>query len=77
MSNAGSCSRAAREGDRIEEEHLRPDHVHMMIALPPKYAVSQVIGYIKGTRHSHALKRTGINKWQAPLSSRSLASRCS
>ncbi len=25
-----------------------PDHVHMMIAIPPKYAVSQVIGYIKG-----------------------------
>ena len=25
-----------------------PDHVHMMIAIPPKYAVSQVVGYIKG-----------------------------
>jgi REP element-mobilizing transposase RayT len=25
-----------------------PDHVHMMLAIPPKYAVSQVIGYIKG-----------------------------
>ena len=25
-----------------------PDHVHMMISIPPKYAVSQVIGYIKG-----------------------------
>ena len=33
---------------RIEEGHLMPDHVHMMITIPPKYAVSQVVGYIKG-----------------------------
>ena len=33
---------------RIEEGHLMPDHVHMMIAIPPKYAVATVIGYIKG-----------------------------
>jgi REP element-mobilizing transposase RayT len=33
---------------RVEEGHLMPDHVHMMISIPPKYAVSQVIGYIKG-----------------------------
>lgn len=32
----------------IEEGHLMPDHVHMMIAIPPKYAVVQVVGYIKG-----------------------------
>lgn len=35
---------------RIEEGHLMSDHVHMMIAIPPKYSVSQVIGYIKGSR---------------------------
>ena len=39
---------AAQEESRIEEGHLMPDHVHMMISIPPKYAVSQVIGYIKG-----------------------------
>jgi REP element-mobilizing transposase RayT len=33
---------------RIEEGHLMPDHVHMMIAIPPKYAVSQVIGVHQG-----------------------------
>jgi REP-associated tyrosine transposase len=33
---------------RIEEGHLMADHVHIMMAIPPKYAVSQVIGYIKG-----------------------------
>ncbi len=33
---------------RIEEGHLMQDHVHMLISIPPKYAVSQVVGYIKG-----------------------------
>ena len=39
---------ATQKESRIEEGHLLPDHVHMMIAIPPKYAVSQVIGFIKG-----------------------------
>ena len=34
---------AEQKESQIEEGHLRPDHVHMMIAIPPKYAVSQVI----------------------------------
>ena len=38
---------------RVEEGHLMPDHVHMMISIPPKYAVSQVIGYIKGKSAIH------------------------
>ena len=37
----------------IEEGHLMPDHVHMMISIPPKYAVSQVVGYIKGKSAIH------------------------
>ncbi|MBW2148602.1 MAG: IS200/IS605 family transposase, partial [Deltaproteobacteria bacterium] len=32
----------------IEEGHLHTDHVHMCISIPPKYAVSSVVGYIKG-----------------------------
>ena len=39
---------AEQKESRIEEGHLLPDHVHMMIAIPPKYAVSQVIGFIQG-----------------------------
>jgi putative transposase len=35
---------ATQKESRIEEGHLMPDHVHMMIAIPSKYAVSQVIG---------------------------------
>jgi len=39
---------AEQKESRIDEGHLMPDHVHMMISIPPKYAVSQVIGFIKG-----------------------------
>ena len=39
---------AQQKESRIEEGHLCADHVHMMIAIPPKYAISQVIGFIKG-----------------------------
>ena len=33
---------------RVEEGHLLADHVHMLVSIPPKCAVSQVVGYIKG-----------------------------
>ena len=39
---------AEQKESRVEEGHLMPDHVHMMIAIPPQYAVSQVVGFIKG-----------------------------
>ena len=39
-----------RRESRIEEGHLMVDHVHMLIAIPPKYAVSQVIGYTQPRR---------------------------
>ena len=44
---------AVRKQSRIEEGHLMPDHVHMMIAIPPKYAVWQVVGFIKGKSAIH------------------------
>ena len=37
----------------IEEGHLMPDHVHIMISIPPKHAVAQVVGYIKGKSAIH------------------------
>ena len=37
----------------IEAGHLMPDHVHMMLSMQPKYAVSQVIGFIKGKSAIH------------------------
>ena len=39
---------AAQRGSKIEEGHMVQDHVHMMIHIPPKYSVAEVIGYIKG-----------------------------
>jgi len=39
-----------------------PDHVHMLIAIPPKYAVSQVIGYIKGKSAIHLARVYGEKK---------------
>ena len=39
---------ARRKECRIEEGHLMPDHVHMLISIPPKYPVAQIIGYMKG-----------------------------
>ena len=44
---------ARQKESRVEEGHLMPDHVHMMLAIPPKYAVSQVVGYIKGKSAIH------------------------
>ena len=32
----------------VEEGHLLPDHVHMLISIPPKHSVAQIVGYIKG-----------------------------
>ncbi len=39
---------AQRQESQVWEGHLLPDHVHMLISIPPKYAVSQVVGFIKG-----------------------------
>ena len=38
-----------------------PDHVHMLLSIPPKYAVSQVVGYIKGKSAMH-VARTFMNR---------------
>ena len=40
----------------IEEGHMQPDHVHMLISIPPKYSVSQVVGYIKGKSAIHVAR---------------------
>jgi len=53
---------AQQKESRVEEGHLMPDHVHMMIAIPPKYAVSQVVGYIKGKSAIHLARVYGERK---------------
>ena len=53
---------AKQKESQIEEGHLLADHVHLMIAIPPKYAVSQVIGYVKGKSAIHLARVYGGRK---------------
>ena len=50
---------AEQRESRIEKGHLMSDHVHMMISIPPKYAVSQVVGYVKGKSAIHIARVYG------------------
>ena len=50
---------AKQKESKIEEGHLRIDHVHMLLSIPPKYAVSQVVGYIKGKSAIHLARVQG------------------
>jgi putative transposase len=53
---------AQQKERRIEEGHLLADHVHMLISIPPKYAVSQVVGFIKGKSAIHLARVYGERK---------------
>jgi putative transposase len=53
---------AAQKESRVEEGHLMADHVHMMLSIPPKYAVSQVVGFIKGKSAIHLARVYGERK---------------
>jgi len=53
---------ARQKESRVEEGHLMLDHVHMMLAIPPKYAVSQVVGYMKGKSAIHLARVYGERK---------------
>ncbi len=50
---------AQQRESQILEGHLIVDHVHMLISIPPKYAVAQVIGYIKGKSAIHIARTAG------------------
>lgn len=50
---------AAQKECRIEEGHLLPDHVNMLITIPPKFSVAQVVGYIKGKSAIHLARVYG------------------
>ncbi len=44
---------------RIEEGHMLPDHVHVLMSIPPKYAVAQVVGFVKGKSAIHVARTFG------------------
>src|SRR3984957_9053735 len=60
---------AEQRESRVEEGHLMPDHVHMLLSIPPKYAVSQVMGYIKGksarARSATSARSGAAARWRA------------
>ena len=53
---------ARQKESEIEAGHLAVDHVHMLISIPPKYSVSQVVGFIKGKSAIHIARNFGERK---------------
>jgi putative transposase len=53
---------ARQKESRIVEGHLMADHVHMCLSIPPKYAVSNVVGYLKGKSAIAIARRFGGRK---------------
>ena len=54
---------ASHRESKIEKGHMVIDHVHMLISIPPKYSVSEVIGYIKGKSAIHVAKEFERSKY--------------
>ena len=52
---------AQQKESMILEGHLMADHVHVLISIPPKYSVAQVVGFIKGKSAIH-IARTFMNR---------------
>ena len=50
---------AQQKESQVLEGHLVVDHVHMLLSVPPKYAVAQVVGYIKGKSAIHIARTFG------------------
>ncbi len=44
---------ARHRESHVEEGHVMPDHIHMLLSVPPKYSVAQVVGYLKGKSAIH------------------------
>jgi putative transposase len=52
-------SLAEQKECRVEEGHLRPDHVHMLLTIPPKDAVAPIVGFSKGKSAIHIARTFG------------------
>jgi putative transposase len=53
---------AEQKESQVLEGHLMSDHVHMLLSIPPKYAVSEVVGFIKGKSAIHLARTYGERK---------------
>ena len=47
---------AEQKESKVEEGHILADHVHMLLSIPPKLAVSSVVGYLKGKSAIHVAR---------------------
>ena len=52
---------AQQKESTVEEGHLQADHLHMLLSIPPKYSVAQVVGFMKGKSAIH-IARTFMNR---------------
>ncbi len=55
-----------KDGVEVLELQMQPDLVHLVVSIPPKYAVSNIMGYLKGklaTRMSAHYERLGRRYW--------------
>jgi len=52
---------ARQKGCQIIEGHLMSDHVHMLISIPPKYRVSEIVGFLKG-KSAISIARTYLGR---------------
>ena len=52
------------KGIEIIEGHLMPDHVHMLVEIPPKYSVSSFMGYLKGKSSTMLYEQFGELKYK-------------
>ena len=47
---------AENKGCQVLEGYVMADHIHMLITIPPKYRVSDIVGYIKGKSAIHVVR---------------------
>ncbi len=53
---------AMQKESEVIEGKLKPDHVHMLLSIPPKYSVAQVVGYVKGKSAIWIARAMGRNR---------------
>ncbi len=53
---------ATQKESEVIEGTLKADHVHMVVSIPPKYSVSQVVGYVKGKSAIWVARVTGSKR---------------
>ena len=53
---------AFQKESEIVEGSMKMDHVHMLVSIPPKYSVAQVVGYVKGKSAIWVARATGRNR---------------